>query len=60
MNIDQAIEILSDLGWNKDTLDEPDTQAALQLGSEALLEVKRAREGDPALDGELLPGETEE
>lgn len=33
---------------------------AVQLGIEAMKEVKRARNGDPALDGELLPGETKD
>ncbi len=32
---------------------------AIKLGIEALRECKKAREGDPAFDGELLPGETE-
>lgn len=33
---------------------------AVRLGIEALKEVQYARQGSPALDGELLPGETEE
>lgn len=33
--------------------------ASIELGIEALMEVRKARKGDPALDGELLPGETE-
>ncbi len=37
-----------------------DFAQAASLGIEALKEVKKARYGDPALDGELLPGETED
>lgn len=37
-----------------------DLSEAQQLGIEAIKEVIKARYGDPALDGELLHGETEE
>ena len=33
---------------------------ALQIGIEAVKVMQRSREGDPPLDGEMLPGETEE
>lgn len=33
---------------------------AVALGNEALKATIRARQGDPPLDGELLPGETED
>jgi hypothetical protein len=56
--IDDAIERLNDRAWvaNRNFEDDED----IQLGIEALKAIKRAREGDPPLDGELLPGETEE
>lgn len=60
MFLKEAIEILSHLstaGAPNITLDEID---AVKLGIEALKECVKARQGDPALDGELLPGETDE
>lgn len=39
---------------------QQDLHDALELGIEAIKVVWRSREGDPPLDGELLPGETEE
>lgn len=60
MKLEKAIEILNqDLTWTYPAKFN-DLQDAMKLGSEALKEVKRARKGDPALDGELLPSETEE
>lgn len=38
----------------------PDVKKALTIGSEAIEEVMKARDGNPALDGELLPSETED
>lgn len=39
---------------------DPEAFVALMLLIQAGKEVVRARGGNPALDGELLPGETEE
>lgn len=59
MTIDKAIKILE--GNIEGNADWWETQLgkSIRLGIEALKEVKKARYGDPALDGELLPGETE-
>ena len=60
MNIENAIEILeSELRYARN-LYSMHGDDAIKLGIEAMKEVKRARSGDPALDGDLLPGETEE
>jgi len=59
MKLGKAIEILKDIKNTRVYLGEPDDSEAVQLGIEALKEVTRARYGDPALDGELLPSETE-
>ena len=60
MTIDEAKETLEDPIYQDLTLHDPKFEAATKLGIEALKEVQKARSGDPALDGELLPGETEE
>jgi len=60
MNIPKAIEILTDFCEQESELLGNEFRDASLLGIEALKEVKKAREGDPALDGELLQGETEE
>jgi len=39
---------------------DPEALIALKLLVEAGKETQRARDGNPALDGELLPGETED
>ena len=59
MKLDEAIKGLGD--EVKEAEDEGALKAVayLKLGIEALKEVQFAREGNPALDGELLPGETE-
>jgi len=49
----ELVKLLPEVGFNKYI-------RSTKLGIEALKEVMRARAGDPALDGELLPGETEE
>lgn len=60
MTLDKAIEtgrLIVDTppsGANQDFVD------AIKLLIAAGKEVKRARNGNPAMDGELLPGETEE
>jgi len=60
MNIDGAISELEDgLRQLRGYLNE-DYNDAIDLGIEALRQVKSSRCGDPALDGNLLPGETEE
>lgn len=60
MNIDKAIDILSvDITYTY-PVHFKELQNAIRLGIEALKEVKDARYGNPALDGELLPGETED
>jgi len=60
MTIDEAIELLEYLKQAAEKLKIGRSIDATQLGIEALKECKKARYGDPALDGELLPGETEE
>jgi len=59
VDIKKAIEILEARIKSKPLLGNHEIYGAVRLGIEALKEVKRAREGNPALDGELLPGETE-
>jgi len=58
MNIKKAIEILDDIYLRGYQLKTADGYAALKLGIEALKECIKARHGNPALDGELLQGET--
>ena len=58
MRIPKAKEILESCIEDVYPPDIQDYRDALLLGVEALKEVQRARLGDPALDGELLPGET--
>ena len=60
MTIDKAIEVLQDLLTYIEPDDPPEYHKAFDLSIEALKEIKRTREGNPALDGELLPTETEE
>jgi hypothetical protein len=60
MTIDEAIKMLKRQQNFRDTPEAIDIDDAIKLGIEALKEVKKARWGDPALDGELLRGETEE
>jgi len=59
MNIPTAIATLE--GWHENIIGDEHRQyrEALMLGIEALKSTSRARDGDPPLDGELLPGETE-
>lgn len=59
MPLSKAIEILTIFANPGVTQLATDDYDAILLGIEALKECKKAREGDPALDGELLPGETE-
>ena len=60
MKAKKAIELLTYSSEHDTILLSQDDKDALKLGIEALKEVIRARDGDPALDGELLPGETED
>ena len=60
MNLPKAIEIME---YNIEEVGKqmpPDVLKAAKLLTEAGKEVLKSRIGDPALDGELLPGETEE
>ncbi len=60
MKLDKAIEIL-ELNANEAGKQMPqDTLEAVLLLIEAGKECERARNGNPMLDGELLPGETED
>lgn len=58
MTIDEAIKRLTSQKHRCWDYNEEEDALADQLGIEALKEVRKARYGDPALDGELLPGET--
>ncbi|MBA7707089.1 hypothetical protein ES703_115954 [subsurface metagenome] len=60
MKIDEAKRIIGNIKRCDIPKEETAKWEALDLGLEALREVKKARQGDPALDGELLPNETEE
>jgi len=60
MKLSKAIEIIEVRTRTRPLLGSHEIYGALQLSIEALRECKKAREGDPALDGELLPGETPE
>ncbi len=60
MTIDEAIKLLDIAKEGFPVNDTEKYYIAMELGREALKECKKAREGDPALDGELLLGETEE
>ena len=60
MKIDEAIEILELNALEEGSYLPPRYITALKIGIEALKECIKARYGDPALDGELLPGETDE
>ena len=59
LKIDKAIEVLileNKHPWNNA---KSDLRNAVKLGIEALKVIQRERIGDPPLDGELLPGETD-
>lgn len=59
ITLKKSIEVL-DLNVRQRNPSMPlDVFNALKLGIEAMKEVTRARLGNPALDGELLPGEAE-
>ena len=60
INLEKAIEIKKIFYNGGEVPNWEDYRQADNLSIEALGECKRARAGDPALDGELLPGETEE
>lgn len=59
MKIDKAIKILSEGISAEHCPTLPEWEAAINLGTEALKVIQRERIGDPPLDGELLPGETD-
>ncbi|MBA7535520.1 hypothetical protein ES705_27778 [subsurface metagenome] len=59
MDIDNAIEVLNDILTLVKPGDPPEEHDAIKLGIEALIQTMHDREGNPLLDGELLPGETE-
>uniref|UniRef100_A0A6M3M2D8 Uncharacterized protein n=1 Tax=viral metagenome TaxID=1070528 RepID=A0A6M3M2D8_9ZZZZ len=60
MKLSKVIEILNDNFQPPTRLPSSDLRDAIQVSIEAVKEVIKARYGDPALDGELLPGETPE
>ena len=59
LKLDKAIEVLTIHNDHNPDITDAERREAHQLGIEALKEVRKARGGDPALDGELLPSETE-
>jgi len=59
MTIDEAIKLIQEDADDEDVNWDSPLGRAYKLSFEALKEVKKARYGDPALDGELLPGETD-
>jgi len=59
MTIDKAIKRLEGLYSRLNAYLGTSDDEAIKLGIEAMRECKKARDGNPALDGELLPGETE-
>jgi len=60
LKLTTAIEILADSAYSGITTFDQDFRDAEKLLIEAGKLIKRTRQGDPALDGELLPGETPE
>jgi len=56
----KSIEILNDLLGEGPQYPPDDRREAVKLGIEAMKEVRRSRNGNPAYAGELLPGEDEE
>ncbi len=59
MTLDEAIKKGNCYLKDPCSITQTEFLTIFKLGIEALKEVKMARRGDPALDGELLPGETE-
>ena len=59
MDILTAIKTLIDFDNARRASVEPDVHDAVKLGIEALKQTLFDRVGNPLLDGELLPGETE-
>lgn len=60
MTLEKAIELVKKLTKKDVIYYTQDNDDALLVLIEAGKEVLKARDGNPALDGELLPGETEE
>lgn len=60
MNIEKAIKSNTNLLQDKTSNLIERELDAVRLGIEALKQTLQDREGNPLLDGELLPGETEE
>ena len=58
MTIDEDIEVLSDPSPDIDGIMSVDYADAIKLGIEARKQRLQDLEGNPLLDGELLPGET--
>ena len=58
MNIDKAIEILTDIVTYVEHGDPPEEHDAITLGIEALKRVKAIRDKKFPVMGEELPGET--
>jgi len=60
MTLEKAKTIVTRLSkWQSHT-DPVEVMQALELAAAAIDALVRSRSGDPPLDGELLPGETEE
>ncbi|MBA7570062.1 hypothetical protein ES708_11807 [subsurface metagenome] len=59
MHIEKAIVILNDILRFVKPGDPPDEHDAVKLGIEALTAILKLRQGTPALDLSLLPGEAE-
>ena len=60
MNSKKAIEILQRKRQTESSGELGEEWDALNLSIEALKQILEDRQGNPLLDGELLPGETEE
>jgi len=60
MTIDEAIEIIRRWGEETEEVEEGDFSDAVQLGTEALKQLKRMRAGKLVFFNDPLPGETEE
>jgi len=60
MTLDKAKAIVTRLSNGREPWDLNEKVEALLLAGEAIEALLRSRLGDPPLDGERLPGETEE
>lgn len=60
MNAEKAAELLTVLSRTHEITLYPDFMDSVLLGAEALKQTQQDRQGNPLLDGELLPGETDD